>query len=573
MEEDIEEDLEEEREEEETEEPEEEEPEEEEPEEEEPEEEEITIKGIGSLSDDKDGGGKSNGLKSGGAIIVLLALAIHVLDGIWLGYGRSGSSLFTALAVYVLLALGISIVVGGINGKLLEFYKVWKYPDLRLLWIIVLSYIFIPMIVFKFSDLLISYGVLSSSFGFFGLSMAKSFYLIFLFTPALPIALCHMTDIRWLKKVSDFYIGAWVILFLLMFLINVSVPTIQGSMGVDYEEPLNRFGNYLWGTFTGKNVRDKFGQVYRAYNQTKRGLLGEEFYRGRVENNNNEPLGVYIDHLRLANSQVYEGDPITLWAYVEGKTFMEELVTVYPSCRIAGSSGMNAEPAKSIDPKEFDIGYQEQRIVNCEFEGKEPGYYTLTFSSAFNFETWSYITYTFMKRDTFRKYAQEGENVAQKIGVDQKPTAVYTSGPVALGLASIKQPALVSSDDSYLNQAFGVTLSNNWPQGEIYNVERIELLVPNPIKLENCDKSKPMVTEDKRVIDGVEKPTGYRKYIFSKDVQARNRFKSVTCRLTIDSEKDISQILGGESYSQKTFVARAVYQYSLEETKKVSVKK
>ena len=105
----------------------------------------------------------------------------------------------------------------------------------------------------------------------------------------------------------------------------------------------------------------------------------------------------------------------------------------------------------------------------------------------FTFWTWGFTTMTFMERDLGLALRREGRDPATFLGIAPTGRALYTPGPVMLGMEIARQPMLITTvrsdaDSNYL-PAFGITISNGWASqsGNVPRVHELILQVPEPL--------------------------------------------------------------------------------------------
>ena len=115
--------------------------------------------------------------------------------------------------------------------------------------------------------------------------------------------------------------------------------------------------------------------------------------------------------------------------------------------------------------------------------------------------------------------------------VDPLPRAVFTNGPVMLGMASmVDQPIGIDTQYNRREPVLGVTLDNLWSKGDIEEggVKEFIVMVPNDFDLVKCDRWYP---DTKR--QPFKSEEGYDFYRFTKEEigDPRASFQSVTCRL------------------------------------------
>ena len=364
--------------------------------------------------------------------------------------------------------------------------------------------------------------------------------------PIMPIYIAWKGELPVLKV----YIAVMIGLVVLFLVLQVAASTGPGDLA--------RFGGSPQVTHAGEFFDYIVDASRTSWNKFLRniGLIpdilinrtGINYYTGMVDDNEKEPVGLYIDNVRPADKYTYVGYPVLIWADIRGKSFTGE-IRAEPICYIEKkSSGI-------VDPPSFTFYGLEHYTLSCNFNDLEKGSYYAKVGASFNFETWAYVTYTFVDLNTKRGLEIQGKNVNYELDVDPFPRAVYTNGPAMLGMASqVDQPVGVDIEHNTREPVLGVTLDNDWTEGEITQVDEFIIMVPDDFDLVKCDRGSPDVSR------GVE--PGYDSYSFRREQlgDPRVSFQSVTCRLHI---KDPVEFLAGSQKVQRTFVSRAKYYYTI----------
>lgn len=378
--------------------------------------------------------------------------------------------------------------------------------------------------------------------------------------PIWPIYIGFKADIPFVHK----YVNFWIIFLLFVFIFGVGFSLKPGDVvGIGGRPELVQAGvvaTYLWEKTT--DIAKNFWKSLSLIPAAKRLLnaSGINYYTGMIDNNEQAPVGLYIDNVRPADKYFYAGYPVIIWADLRGKSFMEE-IQVSPICYIdKGAAGER-------DPESISILGEEHATLSCIFYDLAKGSYLAKVGATFNFETWAYVTYTFVDIDTKRALEIQGKNVNQELDVSPLPNAVYTNGPAMLGMASmVNQPIGIDTMYNTREPILGVTLDNLWSEGIIEHVEEFTIQVPDDFKLVKCDRWRPET----------EKPPfkseeGYDFYRFSKQElgDVRSTFQSITCRLQV---KDPAALLAGAQKVQRTFVAQTKYLYKIEKSQRIYVR-
>jgi hypothetical protein len=359
-----------------------------------------------------------------------------------------------------------------------------------------------------------------------------------------------------------FYLNLWIVILLILFLLGGGLQLTTSKLGAIGGRPSVVQGGaalqYLWdqAKLTLANLGNRLNPtrwIYAIGNAS-----GITYYTGMIEQNKQAPVGLYLNNVRPSDPNFFEGDSVYIWADVQGKSFVDQ-IHVVPSCYI------EKKGEGSVEPSSFDILGEEHNTLLCNFTGLTAGSYLAKVDATFNFETWAYVTYTFVDIEVKRSYELQGKNINSEMDIPSMPVSVYSNGPVMLGMAAmIDQPTGIDTKYNTREPILGVTLDNLWSEGKIGRVDEFVVLVPNDFDLVKCDRGEP-------VADNTEQVDGYNAYSFKREAlgDPRASFQSITCRLHI---KDPAKLLGGSSKAERTFVAIAKYVYVLEKSVRVNVK-
>lgn len=370
---------------------------------------------------------------------------------------------------------------------------------------------------------------------------------IIILVPFMPLYVAWKGELPLLKVYIAVMIGA-VVLFLVL---QVAANTSPGDLArIGGSPQVTRAGEFF--DYIADSTRTSWNKFSRNIGLIPEMLInrtGINYYTGMIDDNENEPVGLYIDNVRPADKYTYEGYPALVWADIRGKSFTGE-IHVEPICYIEKKSPGIA------DPSYFKFYGLEHDTLSCTFEDLEKGSYYAKVGASFNFETWAYVTYTFVDLNTKRGLELQGKNINYELDIDPYPQAVYTNGPAMLGMASqVDQPIGIDIEYNTREPVLGVTLDNEWTEGEIARVDEFVIMVPDDFELIKCDRGPPDVSR------GVE--PGYDSYSFRREQlgDPRVSFQSVTCRVHI---KDPVEFLAGSQKVQRTFVSRVKYYYNIQ---------
>lgn len=289
------------------------------------------------------------------------------------------------------------------------------------------------------------------------------------------------------------------------------------------------------------------------------------YYRGQVEENKRKPLGVKIVDLRPLDVNVPNGSEVVVYGNVEAVSFLGEQITVIPACLI----DRRGAPSALVDPAEMDIVFGTAGTFQCTFPPMpNTGTYSVKGSATFPFQTWAYITYTFVDRERATNIARQGQDIKQVLGITQEPIATYTNGPVELGMGGTPQPILVAPDDDPIlprGTRIGITLDPGWVSGTLNHVRRLELKVPSIFALEDCDRQVTSSGPDQFEPE-------YTSYVFENTaLDVVTTYTSVTCQL-VATDAEAARALVSTDTAVLSFIGVAEYTYTVEARTSVRVR-
>lgn len=457
-------------------------------------------------------------------LFFLVAIGIHLVDAFAYGFDRGTNSILIMLSLYVALTLFAVLFV----------YKTGLSSDTWTIAGISLFAFLLPFVTNFFKP--------------------DWFIAILIVVPVWGIyLLLNPGDSTFLQKLSKWYFILVLVLGLYVLLTSSLVSTQFTSSQVDVSSAVDVLKHFFVDNTKdlSKSILAFPAKIRSKVNQT----FSMSYFTGQVEQNEQEPLGVYLEDLRAMESFFYENNSVIIWATLRGKSF-EGIIKVKNYCYInlGGGKRINGE----VIPFDPELFYDESRPLECVFkDGLKKGHYTVTFTSTFEFPTWGYVEYTFVDRATRMAYYSQGEDINRELSIPKKSVMIYTNGPVSIG-SNIRDMPLVIYPDSNSLQRFGVTIANIWPQGEILTLTNMEIQVPEGIKLDNCIP-KPGQTSDGK--------NGYTIYTFKLE-SPKEFFTTETCEMNIIDKKNF---LKDNLKVTKTFAIKAEYIYSLEKTISIRV--
>jgi len=432
------------------------------------------------------------------------------------------------------------------------------------------------------------------------------------------------------EKERTFWINLVIIIVILMnvFYFVGGINGLRSMSATLTEEEKQEGINFIR---TGwKNVRDTFSRAiegFRADLEAQLTYASGGYYKGRVERNKIGPLGVFIDKLKASQPRYYEEEDAIVWGTIKALS-LGEGINVKVDCHKKGEEKYASRVVPKHEEQPFTMYSRETRDFECVFEYSETpwfsdfGIHTITADAEFNFGTLAYLKSYFMDIERKRSMVREGLDPFKEFGIkDTEPVAVYTDGPVIIGMETTS-PIIEVGEGMVTQPRIGVTLENKegW-EGKIRNITELVLLTPPRVIINLEDEDHPCTVkfkkytkddcEKKSCVNFVEKPCkqvcGHKKgaaetsclsqcaknlknckddckilfegekregkvedyngyTLDTSKIDVRNMFKDIdryrsfSCRLTAKTEEG-KNVLGNTPITVKYFRAKARYDY------------
>ncbi len=253
------------------------------------------------------------------------------------------------------------------------------------------------------------------------------------------------------------------------------------------------------------NVLDTFKKAWEGFQADLDAQLVHAtggYYKGEVEKNKDGPLGVFIEKLQTSQPRYYEGEEVIVFGSVKARS-LEEGVNVDMKCYKEGFI-FDTDSTTVIPNKTFTVYSSETRDFECSFKPKKMlidlteiredarffdlGINTITVDAEFSFETLAYLKSYFMDIDKKRDMTKEGLDPFREYGIkDKEPIAIYTDGPVIIGMETTS-PIIEVGDDVVSRPRLGITLENRdgW-EGVIRSLTELVILTPPGALIENLE--------------------------------------------------------------------------------------
>ncbi|MBN2567133.1 hypothetical protein JXB02_03570 [Candidatus Woesearchaeota archaeon] len=359
------------------------------------------------------------------------------------------------------------------------------------------------------------------------------------------------------------------LILIIVFLVAYFGPWVWVNYGTQVQDAildLPNFVNNLWQK-TDKQIQDTWEKQF-AY-------ATGDYFTGEVEDSLEEPIGVYLEDMEQADQNYKEGEPVIVWATVRAKTLRDTPVTILFKCN-ATEYGHKTRGA--VVPDQIIVLTQEEEDVLCTFDNDnllEGGVQKVLIAANFTFKTMAYVRTYFMDQDRLRSMLREDIDIAAYFGlIDLNPIAIYTPGPISLGMDTKEPPiGIATTGQGYGVSRLGVTIDNA-QDGVVKKIRSVKIYVPDSMDI-NIGAGTPQdrgLCSHAFVASPIQDQPGYNAYELSQEELDRPKefdtFQSFSCRVNI---QDPQGVLNGQPIAIQYFKAVVEYDYELQETINVRV--
>ena len=378
-------------------------------------------------------------------------------------------------------------------------------------------------------------------------------------------------------RLSLVYSVIW--LFLVTFALFPNIRDFAEQQGHPLPDSLNP-GSVL--AFSWEKIKESSSNFYQYFfvsapkkigSEVERQLAiatGGDYYTGKVDSAAKQRLGVYLENFRSADAVLYENAPVTAYATMRAETLDREL-PIMLNCLADGNLSGTVRPQAT-----FTILTSDVIDIDCTWprEALKKGSHALTLRTEFEFTTRAYQKSYIMDQERLREYRRQNVDPLKDIP-DKNPIAIYTSGPVRIGMGTGQQPIALGKSGDPL-QSWGVTIENAW-EGKVLEISRaffftpIGIEVDDPIALgmvkSSCDR---LTLEDHAACED----TLVNVYELTQDELRSPLYKNLTLKSFRIPLKvaNPSAVLGQAPIAVQNFKAMVEYRYLLERSTTVSVR-
>jgi len=420
-----------------------------------------------------------------------------------------------------------------------------------------------------------------------------------IFFPIWPIYLAFwIGGTKTLIFFQTFFIGFWLVVAIPFVIAKADVWGLDKyAPRVEVRESFNNLKDFIWENLKTiwEGLRQTPTRLSQAW-ETQIALATGDYYTGRVDENENEPLGVYIENIKLGDPQVDEDEPVSVFALMKGKNLDPRYpLTITVRCLADGGR----RPTYLRPKSNYKVDTIVEADLDCGFAKGllGAGNKKIVFIAGFNFSTMAYVKSYFIDRENMRALVREDIDVFDHYGVkDKNPQSIFTNGPVMIGMQVTNPPVQLDMGNTDLSSSgqtmtLGITVDNRW-EGLIRKVNELIIIMPDLFTLayddskegdnqsglrcggyvfRTCENYK-NIHKDKEIIECRDREDNTNVYVLDQNGTNPNLgsvdvFKTLRCGIGIPDPK---KVLGGVPMSTHYFKVTTRYAYTL--TKSIMVK-
>src|SRR3989344_2121339 len=454
------------------------------------------------------------------------------------------------------------------------------------------------LILFLYSLLLPTFfGFIQNYFGLIGLTSIA----IILLLPLGPVVFLEKVDFMHptVKSLIVFFYAAIMIVLLLPYIGNITNLTAVDHLF----NTLSQYAPQVSGKEGWESYKDALNKMIenakKSYTSRLEYATGG-YYNGVVEENEKEPLGVYLENVKTTEKEFFTNEPVGVWGTLKAKNLDPEnpvIINLYCEGKkgkdtIYGIINPDEFPDEGVEisaetenfervyeryDKDLQVFFLDEKDIQCDFkEGElDKGSTQISVNAVFNFQTMAYLKTYFMNLETLRTLNQENIDPFKQYGITERtPQAIFTNGPVKIGM-ELRNPPIGISADFDTKVRLGITIENRW-EGQIERLNKLFVYLPEGIEFdESCDKFEEPTSgvEDLGLRDEGDRPT-YKAYQLTKkelnNFREIKEFSSVVCFLKIPPDS-LDTILAETPFATRYVRATAQYDYNLRKDVNVQI--
>jgi hypothetical protein len=408
---------------------------------------------------------------------------------------------------------------------------------------------------------------------FLGFNFAKLLSIIFFLVPVWVVYMGTITNYGAMKGFRVFWIIIIIGVFVYFVFTSAFISNPEGIPGVTGTQvPLKMLADKVaqgwssllssFATIPGK-VTDA---VYRSVDPE---------YQSEVDKNKGPEIGVYLKKFEPSVATYNKGDQIVAYADIQARSFAND-VTVLNTCYFDTANRPGA-----VDVPEFTVNQYDFRQLVCTYpldiydsiNLTQKQSYLLKFQSDFAFTTYAYMTYVFMDQNLYNTYKSKKQDINSMYNIPRTAEAVYTNGPVTLGLVDpsnpLELPYSVSKNPTIM-PLVGITIKNkDQINGQVKRITALEFRLPKPLGINYTSCFSQGAVGFERDPNNP-KPNDVNAYRLIKPLEYPLEMPYITirCRMTLDTSPED---LLGKGISFDTVTVSANYTYRLARTATITI--
>jgi hypothetical protein len=394
---------------------------------------------------------------------------------------------------------------------------------------------------------------------------------IMVFAPVWVIYIMYFAPApSWVTRFGAVYLAFWIIIFSMNYMTKLDETAFGFETPViDVIKPFTDVKNVVV-----KEAQRIKVEIIKAFSTVSKGVKQQyayatgDYYTGKVDEKAKEKLGVYLENFKAVAPEFYADEPVSVYATLTAKTLDEPIERVSISC-VEGLKDKEQMEADDVIPQEINnIQRYDERDIDCNFNAGrfKKGSHVITMFVDFNFKTMSYLKTYFVDRERSVTMKRAGKDILDVYGIrDKDPEAVYTAGPVEIGMDIRNPPIEINRMENEKLFTLGVSLTSQW-DGEITAVEELTLILPRSVKLKDKKCSGSFEFESVK--------SNFNNVYRMKEPEMLGRiktFKTIRCPLIVDAS-EYEDVLGETPISIQYFKVETRYDYRLEKATSVTIK-
>ncbi len=298
-------------------------------------------------------------------------------------------------------------------------------------------------------------------------------------------------------------------------------------------------------------------------------------YEVGVEAQSQKPLGVFLENVDVASKVVAPDGTIDVYARLRAESFkVDRNLTIKVAC-YEKNFELIAEKQGMILPKSsFTVEEYELQELDCIFNASALGIgsHVIVLDTSFDFVTSAFLKAYFMEQERIRDYRRQQLDPLDVFGItDKNPVAVFTGGPLRIGMGFDRQPVALIPAEPGFGPAFGITFDRNWFEGELSKIAKVTLTVPPGLVVRTVDGNS---------VSQYCRGGGQAEYVCTfSDVAILSKFfpeEPIVTPKTLrvqTAATDVATVLAGAPLAIRSFKVTVDYAYRIKKEASVTVKK